>query len=157
VAVKFDLVNNAGEGSDSVGVYTNGAAPTVPADRLPDRAEGLLVGVRPEKIQLRPADSEPAAGENRLTGGVVADASFTGVSTQYLVRLPWGQHAVVFAQNMGLGERFPSGTPAALTWDVEHTFALAGDPSAGVRPEDPVLDLRDRSDSGATPLGVVAG
>jgi hypothetical protein len=36
VAVKFDLVDNAGEGSDSVGVFTNGAAPTTPADRLPD-------------------------------------------------------------------------------------------------------------------------
>jgi hypothetical protein len=36
VAVKFDLVDNAGEGTDSVGVYTNGAAPTAPANRLPD-------------------------------------------------------------------------------------------------------------------------
>ena len=31
VAVKFDLFNNAGEGSDSTGFYTNGAQPTVPA------------------------------------------------------------------------------------------------------------------------------
>jgi len=31
VAVKFDLYSNAGEGSDSTGFYTNGAAPTVPA------------------------------------------------------------------------------------------------------------------------------
>jgi hypothetical protein len=31
VAIKFDLYNNAGEGSDSTGIYTNGAAPTVPA------------------------------------------------------------------------------------------------------------------------------
>jgi hypothetical protein len=35
VAVKFDLVDNAGEGTDSVGVYTGGADPTTPADRLP--------------------------------------------------------------------------------------------------------------------------
>ena len=28
-------------------------------------------------------------GANRLLGGVVTDASFIGVSTQYLVRLPW--------------------------------------------------------------------
>jgi hypothetical protein len=32
VAVKFDLVDNAGEGPDSVGVFTSGAAPTTPAD-----------------------------------------------------------------------------------------------------------------------------
>jgi hypothetical protein len=31
VAVKFDLFNNAGEGIDSTGLYTGGAAPTVPS------------------------------------------------------------------------------------------------------------------------------
>ncbi len=31
VAIKFDLYSNAGEGTDSTGVYTNGATPTVPA------------------------------------------------------------------------------------------------------------------------------
>jgi hypothetical protein len=31
VAIKFDFYNNAGEGTDSTGLYINGAAPTVPA------------------------------------------------------------------------------------------------------------------------------
>ena len=31
LAIKFDLHNNDGEGTDSTGVYTNGASPTVPA------------------------------------------------------------------------------------------------------------------------------
>jgi Legume lectin domain/Chitobiase/beta-hexosaminidase C-terminal domain len=31
VAIKFDLFNNDGEGSDSTGLYTNGASPSVPA------------------------------------------------------------------------------------------------------------------------------
>ena len=34
VAVKFDLYNNAGEGPNSTGLYTNGADPTVPAITL---------------------------------------------------------------------------------------------------------------------------
>jgi ribonuclease HI len=34
VALKFDIFNNAGEGMDSIGVYTDGAAPTVPATDL---------------------------------------------------------------------------------------------------------------------------
>ena len=34
VAIKFDLFNNAGEGSDSTGMFTNGAMPTVPATDL---------------------------------------------------------------------------------------------------------------------------
>src|SRR6476620_3986463 len=36
VAIKFDLVDNAGEGGHSVGVFTGGAEPTVPAVRLDD-------------------------------------------------------------------------------------------------------------------------
>src|SRR5204863_258344 len=31
VAVKFDLYDNNGEGTDSTGLYTNGASPTIPA------------------------------------------------------------------------------------------------------------------------------
>ncbi len=31
VAIKFDFYNNTGEGTDSTGLYVNGAAPTVPA------------------------------------------------------------------------------------------------------------------------------
>lgn len=34
VAVKFDLVNNAGEGTNSTGLYKNGASPTTPATTL---------------------------------------------------------------------------------------------------------------------------
>jgi Legume lectin domain/Bacterial Ig-like domain (group 3) len=34
VAIKFDLYNNAGEGSDSTGLYTDGVTPTVPAINL---------------------------------------------------------------------------------------------------------------------------
>jgi hypothetical protein len=34
IAIKFDLYNNAGEGPDSTGLYTGGAAPTVPAVNL---------------------------------------------------------------------------------------------------------------------------
>jgi hypothetical protein len=34
MAIKFDLHNNAGEGSDSTGLYTDGAPPTVPATDL---------------------------------------------------------------------------------------------------------------------------
>ncbi|WP_263359771.1 chitobiase/beta-hexosaminidase C-terminal domain-containing protein, partial [Acidicapsa ligni] len=35
VAIKFDLYNNAGEGSNSTGIYTNGAVPTLPSVSMP--------------------------------------------------------------------------------------------------------------------------
>jgi spermidine/putrescine transport system ATP-binding protein len=127
----------------------------VPADRMPggDRNE-LLVGVRPEKIQLRSAGGDVAPGENRVSGGLVADASFTGVSTQYLVRLPWGQDVVVVAQNLGLGERFPAGTPVDLVWDADHTFALPSGTSAA---DGTVVDVRNSADAGSAPLGAGTG
>jgi hypothetical protein len=34
VAVKFDLFSNQGEGTNSTGLYTNGASPTIPATTL---------------------------------------------------------------------------------------------------------------------------
>jgi hypothetical protein len=41
VAVKFDLFDNAGEGVDSTGFYTNGAAPTMPAIDMSDSGISL--------------------------------------------------------------------------------------------------------------------
>ncbi len=44
VAVKFDLFNAGGEGSDSTGIYTNGAIPTVPAIDLSSTGINLHSG-----------------------------------------------------------------------------------------------------------------
>jgi hypothetical protein len=44
VAVKFDIYNNVSEGADSTGLYTNGAAPTVPAVNLSSTGIVLLSG-----------------------------------------------------------------------------------------------------------------
>ena len=86
----------------------------------------LLVGVRPEKIQASAAGSDHGGGVNVLTGGIVSDTSFTGVSTQYLVRMPWHQEVMVFAQNLGT-EVLRPGTTVDLSWVPAHTFGL--DPS----------------------------
>jgi spermidine/putrescine transport system ATP-binding protein len=145
----------AGGDGDRAVVDCAGQRLGITADRMPDvGGNELLVGVRPEKIQLRRAGGDVAAAENRVSGGVVADASFTGVSTQYLVRLPWGQDAVVFAQNLGLGERFPAGTPVDLVWDVDHTFALPGGMSAA---DGTVVDARNPAGAGSAPLGAGTG
>jgi hypothetical protein len=44
VAVKFDLYNNAGEGTDSTGLYTDGAAPTLPSVDLSSTGINLHSG-----------------------------------------------------------------------------------------------------------------
>jgi spermidine/putrescine transport system ATP-binding protein len=113
---------------------------TMPTSRCRTGNGQVLVGVRPEKILLTQPGTGgghgPTGGRNRLTGGVVTDASFAGVSTQYAVRLPWGQQVTVFAQNLDIGRRFGPGSTVDLVWDAEHTFGLAGDVHAGEDVED---------------------
>jgi spermidine/putrescine transport system ATP-binding protein len=95
------------------------------------RSQGTVwVGVRPEKVFLAGAGSEPRDGSNLLSGGVVSDVSFIGVSTQYLVRMPWEQELTVFEQNSGAREAFSTGTHVDLHWSPAHTFLLDADQDA---------------------------
>jgi spermidine/putrescine transport system ATP-binding protein len=132
----------ARDGNDLV-LDVEGRKLALPASRLAASAgssDELLVGIRPEKIHLHEADSAGSVdkGHNVLPGGVVTDASFTGVSTQYLVRMPWGQELMVFVQNLGTGGVLPPGSKVDLSWDPGHTFALDGsaDATAGADHED---------------------
>jgi spermidine/putrescine transport system ATP-binding protein len=97
------------------------------------------LGVRPEKIFASEAGSEEHQGGNVLTGGRVTDVSFVGVSTQYLVAMPWGQEIMVFEQNTGQRAPFRNGDEVDLAWSRSHAFLLdAGqDAHAGMTtPED---------------------
>jgi spermidine/putrescine transport system ATP-binding protein len=122
-------------GSDLL-VDVRGRRVVVPTARNRCAGDDLLVGVRPEKIRLLTDPSDAVEGQNRLDGGVVVDASFTGVSTQYLVRMPWDAELTVFTQNLAVGGVLPVGSSVSLVWDPAHTFALEGDASAGAQFED---------------------
>ena len=119
-----------GTSGNDVLLDVQGSRMTVPSARREGNATELLIGVRPEKIRLGAEDEKVAEGQNVIRGGVVTDASFTGVSTQYLVRLPWGQEVMVFAQNLGGGGVVPVGSTVSLSFDPAHTFALGGDEDA---------------------------
>ena len=67
------------------------------------------VGIRPEKVLIGEEGEELDAPGNTIPGGVVTDASFVGVSTQYLVRMPWGQELQIFEQNTGRRRLFHVG------------------------------------------------
>ena len=119
-----------GTSGDDVLLDVQGSRLTVPSARRRGNASELLIGVRPEKIRIGTEDERVPDGQNVLRGGVVTDASFTGVSTQYLVRLPWGQEVMVFAQNLGGGGRVALGSTVSLSFDPAHAFALDGDEDA---------------------------
>ena len=117
---------------DVVMVDVRGTPVAVPVSRSHVTGNSALVGVRPEKVRLITDPAALPAGLNVLRGGVVRDTSFAGVSTQYLVEMPWGQELTVFTQNLDAGGVVVPGTSVILAWDVQHTFALSGDADAGV-------------------------
>ncbi|MEV6998218.1 ABC transporter ATP-binding protein [Streptomyces sp. NPDC093982] len=98
----------------------------------------VLVGVRPEKISLTHADEagEIPEGRNRITGKI-ADSSFIGVSTQYVVDSPVCPEFEVYAQNIDRDDRLVPGAEVVLHWNPAHTFGLdaAQDIDAGIQEE----------------------
>ncbi|MET9374104.1 ABC transporter ATP-binding protein [Streptomyces sp. NPDC002992] len=114
-------------GTDLV-VSAGGGKLRLPADRCSAtvRTGGkVLVGVRPEKISLAHADDagKIAEGRNRVTGRI-ADSSFIGVSTQYVVNSPAGAELQVYEQNIERDTRLTPGAEVVLHWNPAHTFGL---------------------------------
>jgi spermidine/putrescine transport system ATP-binding protein len=87
------------------------------------------VGVRPEKLRVLAADgaASPAPGINSLDATVI-DASYLGVSTQYLVETADGHRLTVYAQNLetsGASEVLADGERVRLTWRPQHSFLIS--------------------------------
>ncbi|MEJ7690066.1 MAG: ABC transporter ATP-binding protein [Nocardioidaceae bacterium] len=133
--IAADVVDTSG---GTVIVDCNGQKVGVDAARShTDQGKGWL-GIRPEKIFASAAGSDDHEGANVITGGVVSDVSFVGVSTQYLIRMPWGQELMVFEQNTGRRAPLRDRDPVDLAWSPEHAFLLDADQDAhaGVVSED---------------------
>ena len=96
------------------------------------------IGIRPEKVLIGDVGEALDAPGNTIPGGVVSDVSFVGVSTQYLVRMPWGQELQVFSQNTGRTRLFHVGDKVELSWRPEYAFLLdaAQDAFAGAQRAD---------------------
>ncbi|AZM91512.1 ABC transporter ATP-binding protein [Streptomyces sp. W1SF4] len=99
--------------------------PTARCSTTPRAGGKLLVGVRPEKISLVPAADEDtvAAGRNKITGKI-ADSSFIGVSTQFVIDSPVCPELEVYVQNIERDARLVPGADVVLHWNPEHTFGL---------------------------------
>ena len=94
----------------------------MPTARVHSDRDEVWIGVRPEEMHINRAGTA-TKGENAIPG-VVTDASYIGVSTQYLVKLPWDQEVSVFAQNMSTEGPLSNGDDVVLHWNPAHTFAL---------------------------------
>lgn len=112
-----------GRGTEATVDVEGRALRMLPA-RIHSTGDDVHVGVRPEKLHIGfGLDAVLPERFNRLNG-VVTDASFIGVSTQYLVRTPWGQEVIVFEQNSNRDTRVETGADVTIGWDPAHAFAL---------------------------------
>jgi spermidine/putrescine transport system ATP-binding protein len=110
--------------ADVVTVDMLGIDVSIPVGRAHAPGDRGWVGIRPEKVLIGELGEELDAPGNTIPGGVVSDVSFVGVSTQYLVRMPWGQELQVFSQNTGRHRLFETGEPVELSWRPEYAFLL---------------------------------
>jgi spermidine/putrescine transport system ATP-binding protein len=95
------------------------------AARAVSESGGVLVGVRPEKLDIRAATpGEDSTAENELAG-TVTDTAFAGMSNEYHVEVPGLGDFAVFAQNRGAAILQP-GDAVKLSWHPEHAFGLDG-------------------------------
>ena len=93
---------------------------------LVNSRDRLAVGIRPEKIRLREPDDVTPTGQNELHG-VVRDASYLGVSTQYQVEARGGIRLTVYEQNVERATRaelWTRGEAVRLTWSPDHSFVV---------------------------------
>jgi spermidine/putrescine transport system ATP-binding protein len=99
----------------------HGARFAAPADRARAVEGTVWLGVRPEKVQI---GATPPDGCNSVHC-VVTDTCYAGVSTEYLLRTPWGQEMSAFSANAEPGGPLRPGTEVTAYWHPSHSFVLA--------------------------------
>jgi spermidine/putrescine transport system ATP-binding protein len=86
---------------------------------LAGRDGAVAVGIRPEKVQLGRDDVN-------VLEGVVAERSYVGVATEYIVETPAGA-ITVYSQNTQPGAQSASeGDRVAIAWSPDATFVVDG-------------------------------
>jgi spermidine/putrescine transport system ATP-binding protein len=125
--IMTDVIDTAG--SDVI-VDCHGQKLGVVSSRSHAGGRNAWLGIRPEKIYAGTSGDPDHVGSNVLTGGRITDVSFVGVSTQYLVAMPWGQELMVFEQNTGRRSLFHNGDEVDLSWSPSHAFLLDADQDA---------------------------
>ncbi|HEU4673063.1 MAG TPA: ABC transporter ATP-binding protein [Candidatus Limnocylindrales bacterium] len=126
------------DGDYAVGRTDSGAALRLPRG-LTNGHPRIELGIRPEKIRLHEPSESIAEGLNRLSG-VIRDASYMGVSTQYIVEAAGAAHLTVYEQNVERASRaelWAPGEEVILAWLPDHTFVISEGSGEGA-PDDGV-------------------
>ncbi|RKW70221.1 ABC transporter ATP-binding protein [Galactobacter caseinivorans] len=121
------------DAGDSVVVDVAGQRMELPKSRAVKTEGQIVLGVRPEKMRIAEVHMQGFEHAGNQLLGTVLDASFTGVSTEYLVEVPGIGTVGTFTQNLGQDPAKP-GDEVRMSWEPEYTFGLdrEDDLSAGV-------------------------
>ena len=115
-------------------------------------SDRVRIGVRPEKLRVHPdADdgADPVEHGANAVAGTVLDASYMGVSTQYLVETADGKRLTVYAQNLetsGASEVLADGQRVRLAWKPQHTFVI-GSAAGSTAEKHPLQEVEAETDA----------
>lgn len=134
--IKGTVVGREGTGADElVKVDMYGTVVSIKAARVHTTSKEGWIGIRPEKVLIQPEGKPIDAPGNHLSGAVVVRRSYVGVSTEYVLEMPWGQELICFEQNTGRrGGLVEVGTKVDVSWRPEFAFLLdsSQDAEAGI-------------------------
>jgi spermidine/putrescine transport system ATP-binding protein len=118
---RFLGASNLLEGAveDGQAVRLRSGATLKVGEDLPQRGSEVAVGIRPEKLRLEPARD----GENRLRG-TVAERSYVGVATQYIVNTPDGTVSVFVQNAESRAGGLEPGADVELSFDPDAAFVV---------------------------------
>jgi spermidine/putrescine transport system ATP-binding protein len=125
----------SGQSGGDVLIEVDGHRFAAPSTRARSSQGEVLFGVRPEKVQLSTDGSLVPDGHNAITG-VVTDTCYAGVSTEYLLRTPWGQEMSAFSANAEAGGPLRPGTEVTAYWHPSNSFVLDRVPGQRQAPQD---------------------
>jgi spermidine/putrescine transport system ATP-binding protein len=120
----------SGKDGDDLLLTAHGERFAAPAGRAHATEGRVWLGVRPEKVRLALPDEEAPTHHNQVRG-VLTDTCYAGVSTEYLLKTPWGQEMSVFSANAAAGEPLSPGTEVVAHWYPPHSFVLARPAGSG--------------------------
>ncbi|MEU6645596.1 ABC transporter ATP-binding protein [Saccharomonospora sp. NPDC046836] len=120
----------SGRSGDDLLLAAHGERFAAPAARARATGGPVWLGIRPEKVRLAlPGEQVPP--QHNQVRGVLTDTCYAGVSTEYLLRTPWGQEMSVFSANAMAGEPMVPGTEVVAHWYPAHSFVLDRPDGAG--------------------------
>ncbi len=116
------------EGANGVATVTLAAGGSVklPSSRVPPDLHGTVkVGVRPEKLTISRGDDASVPTDLNHVSGRVTMTTYIGVSHQYKIESIGGTTMTAYVQNLGLDDAPRQGDTVTVSWQPEHTFAVA--------------------------------